>query len=125
MTPETKTSFRQWFRFFASLKYGLLFSLFLLYVPLSVFRWHGQHDLLGGLFTTLDRFDIFWVTLGALLFSWSIMFTEGFLIDDLCGRTIDGEPHIPAMAQNFLNQTVTPLQLSLFSALCAPTIGIV
>jgi hypothetical protein len=125
MEPKTKTSMRQWFRFIAAFKYGLLFILILLCVPFSVFAWHPQHDLLGGLFTSLDYFDIFWATLGTFLFSWSIMFTEGFLIDDLTGRTIDGEPHIPSNVQSFINQTVTARQLWCFCAFCAPTIVVI
>jgi hypothetical protein len=121
METHTKVSCQQWFRLIAAVKYGLLFTVILVAMPFAALPNGPLHDLLGGLFISLDRWDIFWTTLGALLLSWSIMFTEGFVVDDLSGRTVDDDAYIPTRMQSFLNESLSPRQLAVFSCFSLPT----
>ena len=59
------------------LKYGIFFSVLLVFLPLTARDGVLLHGLLGGLFVDLTAWAIFFVALGLLGTAWSLMFTEG------------------------------------------------
>ena len=62
------------------LKYGIFFSVLLVFLPLTARDGVLLHGLLGGLFVDLTAWAIFFVALGLLRTAWTLMFTEGLIV---------------------------------------------
>jgi hypothetical protein len=116
---------KPWFRLFALLKYAIAFAFLLLVLPLTAFSGVPLHDLLGGLFVDHEFAGGFWVALGALATAWSIMFTQGLLVDDQEGRVADAQPVVAPEHQAFWNHQAVPRQLLIFSLTAMAAIVVV
>ncbi len=125
------------------LKYGILLSLLLIYLPLTAlekvpfttnYRVPG-HDITGNMFVELPAFGVFIATIFLLAVAWSVMFTEGLIVNGSENRfdkskaayrklqTIQAQSpqdkHIPHWADLFFAIPVTGWQFVWFTVLLA------
>jgi hypothetical protein len=60
------TLVQQWMNLLAILKYGIVFSILLVFLPLTARDGVLLHGLLGGLFVDLTAWEIFFVSVALL-----------------------------------------------------------
>lgn len=69
------------------LKYGIVLSLLLIYLPLTaVFTGAPGHDITGNLFVELPAVGVLTAMMFLLAVAWSIMFTEGLIVNGIESR---------------------------------------
>ena len=80
---------QKFFTLIGLLKYGIVLSLLLIYLPLTAlekvpfttnYRVPG-HDITGNMFVELPAFGVFIATIFLLAVAWSVMFTEGLIVN--------------------------------------------
>ena len=121
--PVTLSFLQQWMNLLALLKYGLVFAILLVFLPLTAFEHVPAHGVLGGLFVDLTAWEIFFVTLALLGVAWCVMFGQGLVISGV-GRWSGHGPayrpyaavvaapsgYVPAWAEEFFCVTITRAQ---------------
>lgn len=129
-------SIQRWMNLIGLLKYGIVFSVLLFFLPLSAVESVPLYQLLGGLFSGLTGWDIFWVSIALMAAAWSVMFTEGLIVDSVEARWQRGGAvhrrtpqvrtgYIPGCAEEFFGVPVTWRQLIAFSCLALPGLCII
>lgn len=134
---------QRFFTLIGLLKYGIVLSAFLIYLPLTaVFRHLPGYNLTANMFVELQWRGVFLVTIFLLAVVWSIMFTEGFIINGHENRfdkdkaayrrleTIQAkapqQKSIPHWADIFFAIPVTGWQFMWFTLLLAgPSLGVI
>jgi hypothetical protein len=124
---------QQWMNLLALLKYGLVFAVLLVFLPLTAFEHVPAHGLLGGLFVDLTAWEIFFTTLALLGVAWCVMFGEGLVISGVERWSRHGQAYrpyadviaapsgyVPAWAEAFFCVIVTPAQFFFFTLLAVP-----
>lgn len=122
---------QQWVNLLGLLKYGIFFAALLLFLPLSAIKGVPGHDLTGNMFLDLSFWGVFWAAFFLVMAAWSVMFTEGLIVDGMEARwKADGALHranprqqsgyIPGWAEEFFGVPITMQQLVAFSALAIP-----
>jgi hypothetical protein len=122
---------QQWVNLLGLLKYGILFAALLLFLPLSALKGVPGHTLTGSMFLDLSFWGVFWAAVFLVMAAWSIMFTEGLIVDGLEARwKADGALHransqqqsgyVPGWAEEFFSIPITAPQLVAFSVLAIP-----
>jgi len=136
-TPTTRLRFlQQWTSLGGLMKYGALFSAFLVFLPLTAIHDVPLHGILGGLFVDLTPWEIYFVSIALLGLAWSLMFTEGLIVNSigswlnggLAYRRVDANNptgYVPAWAEKFFSVPVTPPQFAFFSLLVVPGLLVV
>ncbi|MEM7790303.1 MAG: patatin-like phospholipase family protein [Verrucomicrobiota bacterium] len=125
-----KSRFQQWCNFVFVASYGLAFAFLLILLPLTAYNGFPGSSLVGGIFLELKPIEAAWMTVAFLIACWSLMFTQGLVIDACRSEAsssyispddfpVKGGP-IPGVIQKFLNIKVTHLQLLLFTAFALP-----
>jgi hypothetical protein len=129
---------QKFFTLLGLLKYGLILSLLSIYLPLTaVFTDAPGHDITGNMFVELPAVGVFIATIFLLAVAWSVMFTEGLIVNGSENRfdktkapyrklrQLQEQPseHIPAWADFFFSIPVTRWQFVGFTAvLAAPSL---
>ncbi|HVG77952.1 MAG TPA: patatin-like phospholipase family protein [Patescibacteria group bacterium] len=120
------------------LKYGIFFSVLLVFLPLTARDGVLLHGLLGGLFVDLTAWAIFFVSLGLLGTAWSLMFTEGLIVVGVERwhdggaayrpfETVESSPtqYVPAWAEKFFCVPITGAQFVFYTLLAVPGLWII
>src|SRR5437870_4427452 len=141
---------QKFFTLIGLLKYGIVLSLLLIYLPLTAlekvpfttnYRVPG-HDITGNMFVELPAFGVFIATIFLLAVAWSVMFTEGLIVNGSENRfdkskaayrklqTIQAQSpqdkHIPHWADLFFAIPVTGWQFVFFTVvLGGPSFAII
>jgi Patatin-like phospholipase len=63
------------------LKYGLVLSALLVYLPLTTYPNVPLHGLFGNLFSELSRLSVFSAAVFAFLAAWTVMIVEGLIVN--------------------------------------------
>jgi hypothetical protein len=71
------------FKLIGVLKYGLVLSVLLVYLPLTTFASVPGHDLFGNLFSELTPRSAFFTTVFVLLAAWTVMIVEGLIVNGI------------------------------------------
>ena len=139
-SPQTPASWlrflQQWTSLGGLLRYGWFFSAFLVFLPLTAIDDVPLHGVLGGLFVDLTAWEIYFVTMAFLGLAWSLMFTEGLIVNGIESwwsgglayqRLDETSPtgYVPAWAEKFFSVPVTPPQFVFFSLLVVPGLFVV
>lgn len=115
------------------LKYGLILSAILIYLPFTVLYQVPGHDVTGNMFVELSGRGVFFGTIFLLATVWSLMFTEGLIINGHEYRFDKHKPfyrsleyiknhpseYIPAAADRFFSIAVTGAQFFGFTVVLA------
>ncbi len=119
--------FQQWMNLIGLLKYGIFFLALLLYLPATAFNEVPGNEMVGGLFLELKFLELLLTSMALFAAWWSVMFTEGLIVDGLEGRMKQGGSatskdrgptgYIPEWAEKFFGVPVTPHQFGLFTFL--------
>ncbi len=81
--------------------------------------------MLGGLFSELGGFEVFFISMAFFAANWSLMFSVGLLVQGLRGRRADGDgAPLPAWTE-ILAIPVTPTQMGFFTLLAAIQVVVV
>lgn len=127
---------QQWMNLIGLLKYGIIFSALLIFLPLSAIKGMPLNGMVGGLFSGLSGWEIFWASIALMASAWSVMFTEGLIVDGVESRWKRGGPihrlnpqvrtgYVPGWAEEFFSVPVSRPQLAAFSLLAFPGILII
>ena len=132
------TALQQWINLIAVLKYGVIFSVLLVFLPLTAFDGVMLHGLLGGLFVDLSSWEVFFVSVALMTTSWTLMFAEGLIVvgvERLQGQgqayrsfeDIKSRPtgYVPAWAERFFCVPITAGQFVFYTLLAIPGIWII
>ena len=117
-----------------TVKYGLVFCALILIVSLSAIEGFPMHGVTGNLFADLNGWGVFWASMFLVAVSWSVMLTEGLIVNgatvrpDTGGkayrsfRSLTATPgdRLPAWAERFFSVPITTPQLAFFTALAVP-----
>lgn len=136
VTQMQYSDFQKWMNLIGLLKYGLFFSVLLLLLPVTAFEWMFGHSILGSLFLELKWYEVFLTSTALFAAWWSLMFTEGLIVDGVEGRfkkgglaTLRDLPgptgYIPKWSEEFFNVPVTPGQFFLFTGLAVVGVFII
>lgn len=137
MATASQFSFiQQWMNLIGLLKYGIFFSALLIFLPLSAIKGVPLHGMLGGLFSGLSVWEILWASIAFVAAAWSVMFTEGLIVDGIEARWKRGGAvhrlspqqqtgYVPGWAEEFFSVPVSRPQLVAFSFLALPGIFII
>jgi patatin-like phospholipase len=145
VTPRQRTPPRiaAFFTLVGVLKYGLLFSALLVYLPLTTSPHVPLHDMLGNLFSELSPFGVFFAAVFVFLAAWAVMIVEGLAVKDVemraAGRTRSLESEtfretapkspdrvLPLWAEELFTVPVTCRQFVLFTlVLSAPAVVVI
>ena len=134
---------QKFFTLVGLLKYGIVLSLLLIYLPLTAlnrlpftkdYQLPG-HDITGNMFIELSAWGVLFAMMFLLALAWSIMFTEGLIVNGAENRfdkskaayrrlqTIRAQPpqdkHIPHWADVFFAVPVTGWQFVFFTVVLA------
>ena len=83
---------QKFFTLIGVLKYGIILSLLLIYLPLTaVFKGAPGHDITGNMFVELPVVGVLVAMMFLLAVAWSIMFTEGLIVNGNEGRFPESE----------------------------------
>jgi hypothetical protein len=119
------------------LKYSLIFSFLLIYLPLTACPDFQLHSILGGLFIELDSQIIFVVSMAMFGAIWALAFTQGLTVDSLEPMFSNSAQDQPARndtnkeknyinwAYKFFNSNITPGQFSVYFLVILIGIGII
>jgi hypothetical protein len=86
MPPQPSTSqpptsgITSFFRLLGLLKYGLVLSVALAYLPFTTYRPMPLHGMLGNLFSELRPLSAFSAMLFVLLAAWTVMIVTGLIV---------------------------------------------
>ena len=133
---------QQWMNLIGLLKYGIAFSALLIFLPLSAIKGMPLHALLGGLFLELGPLEILLASIFLMGATWSVMFTEGLIVNGMEARWRRGgrafrhraqilrslrspTRHVPGWAEDFFSVPVTLPQLVFFTLLAAPGLVVI
>ena len=132
------TLVQQWMNLLGILKYGLVFSVMLIFLPLTALDGVALHSLLGGLFVDLTGWEIFFVAVALLGTAWTLMFTEGLIVVGVDRWHDRGEAYrpleevesnpsqyVPAWAEKFFCVPITAAQFVFYSLLAVPGLWII
>lgn len=125
------TFIQQWMNLVGLLKYGIFFSVLLLFLPLSGIEGMPGYNVTGSMFLDLSFWGVFWASFFLVMAAWSVMFTEGLIVDGLEARwkavgalhRANPQQHtgyIPGWAEEFFSVPITAPQFVTFSALAIP-----
>jgi len=117
-----------------TVKYGLVFCALILIVSLSAIEGFPMHGVTGNLFADLNGWGVFWASMFLVAVSWSVMLTEGLIVNgatvrpDTGGkayrsfRSLTATPgdRLPTWAERFFSVPITTPQLAFFTALAVP-----
>lgn len=126
--------FQQWMNLSALLKYGFLVAGILTYLPLTAFEWMLGHGVVGGIFIELGNFEVYLTSLALAGAWWSLMFTEGLIVDGVEARlksngTVSSRDHhtdyLPKRAKGFFGFPVSLDQFIVYTALGVSGISII
>ena len=123
---------RTFLNLIALIKYGITLGLFLFYLPLTAFETMPGHGMLGGIFRELGYGGIFLTSMTLFAAWWSLMFTQGLVVDGMelrfdregkpsrkearqCGDCL--RPYIPQWAEDFFDARFNLRQLIVYSLL--------
>src|SRR5437870_2185197 len=91
---------QKFFTLVGLLKYGIVLSLLLIYLPLTgVFKAFPGHDITGNMVVELPAVGVFIAMMFLLAVAWSIMFTEGLIVNGSENRFDRALPAYRRMAQ--------------------------
>lgn len=124
---------QKFFTLVGLLKYGLVTSAILIYLPFTVLYQVPGHDMTGNMFVELPARGVFFGTIFLLATVWSIMFTQGLIINGHENRFDKHKPfyrsldyikdhpseYIPAAADRFFSIAVTGAQFFWFTVVLA------
>jgi Patatin-like phospholipase len=148
MPPQPSTSqpptsgITSFFRLLGLLKYGLVLSVALAYLPFTTYRPMPLHGMLGNLFSELRPLSAFSAMLFVLLAAWTVMIVTGLIVNGVeirfprstAGRAyrtyaqITREPSprvLPRWADEVFSVPVTVGQFVLFTLVLAALPGVV
>src|SRR4030095_5126468 len=132
------TLVQQWMNLLGILKYGIVFSVILVFLPLTALDGVLLHGLLGGLFVALTGWEIFFVSIGLFGTAWTLMFTEGLIVVGV-ERWHDGgaayrpfeafetdpSQYVPPWAEKFFCVPITAAQFVFYTLLAVPGVWII
>ena len=72
---------QKFFTLVGLLKYGIVLSLLTIYLPLTAFNCVPGHDISSNMFVELPAVGDLLATMFLLAVAWSIMFTEGLIVN--------------------------------------------
>jgi hypothetical protein len=116
------------------LKYGLIFGVLLLVLPLSGIEGVALNGMTGNLFVELSPTGVFWASLFLIASAWSVMLISGLNVNAVGLRTspmaqsyrtraeLIAAPsrRIPEWAERLFSIPITLPQLLIFTALAVP-----
>src|SRR5215831_1472868 len=101
---------QKFFTLVGLLKYGIVLSLLLIYLPLTaLFKALPGHDITGNMFVELPAVGVLIAVMFLLALAWSIMFTEGLIVNGSENRFNKTRPAYRRMGQ-IQNTEVNPPQ---------------
>jgi len=126
---------QKFFMLVGLLKYGIVLSLLLIYLPLTALDGVPGHDIAGNMFVELSWRGVLFAMMFLLAVAWSSMFTEGLIVNGGENRFDKNAPlyrslktikeqqpqdkHIPHWADLFFAIPVTGWKFLLFTILLA------
>ena len=130
------------FRLLGLLKYGLVLSVLLAYLPFTTYRIMPLHGMLGNLFSELRPLSAFSAMLFVFLAAWTAMIVTGLIVNGVeiryprstanrayrTSAEITGEPSprvLPRWADEIFSVPVTVGQFVLFTLVLAGLAGVV
>ena len=137
-TTPRFTLVQQWMNLLAILKYGIVFSGLLVFLPLTALDGVLLHGLLGGLFVDLTAWEVFFVSVALLGTAWTLMFSEGLIVVGVERwhdggaayrpyETVESDPtqYVPAWAEKFFCVPITAAQFVFYTLLAVPGLWII
>ena len=94
-TTPRFTLAEQWMNLLAILKYGIVFSVLLVFLPLTALDGVLLHGLLGGLFVDLTAWEVFFVSVALLGTAWTLDVQRGLIVVGVERWHDGGAPYRP------------------------------
>ena len=108
----------QWINLLSLLKYGVVFGLLLVFLPLQAFEWElgPLNRVFGNMFHDLSFWQITTLSIAFLGNAWSLMYTQGFIVK----YRVTSENAFPEKATKFFEVPISVNQFFFYSLLWLP-----